>query len=65
MMLGGRLPRKQKAKEYIKLLASKLDAVAEKIWVVVLEQYLSKKQNDYLPNGRLREVVALRELTEV
>ena len=28
-----------------------------------LKQYLTEKQNDYLERGRLRDVVAMRELT--
>ena len=28
-----------------------------------LKQYLTEKQNRYLQSGRLREVVAMRELT--
>ena len=31
----------------------------------VLKQHLSEKQNDYFQSGRLREVVAVRDLTEV
>ena len=30
-----------------------------------LKQYLTEKQNSYLESGRLREVVAMRELTVV
>ena len=31
--------------------------------IAFLKQYLNEKQNGYLQNGRLREVVARRELT--